>query len=156
VVGEGSSFEIRIFTLEGRVQRIIRCRLVPQSVTAAIVEEYKVTQLQGLVGSALTARRTVLDRLTFPQSLPSYGRVEIDGAHRIWVEEYQPPTSKDIERWWTVFAPDGRMLGSVRIPAGSGRKLVTIGVDRFVILRTDSDNLPHLEVYVFSGTPGRP
>jgi hypothetical protein len=62
-------------------------------------------------------RRSVeefLEGLGYPEQLPAFGAVLVDGEGNLWVEEYN--RDWDDRRRWTVFDSELRMLGTVDVP----------------------------------------
>ena len=63
------------------------------------------------------------EMLTVPQSqiaetFPAFAWVMADGSGYLWVREYQPPREVRPVPLWTVFNPEGRVLGFVETPVG--------------------------------------
>lgn len=53
-----------------------------------------------------------------PETMPAFGwQILVDRADNLWVIEYERPGELQRRRW-SVFDPDGRWLGLVRLPDG--------------------------------------
>jgi hypothetical protein len=114
--GNSLSWEIREFTISGRLARIIR--LDPDlKITPADIERYRERQLAPYEPAA---RRVIEQRMRpsdFPETFPAFERLLIDGAGRLWVEDLERTGFKDSGQWM-VFDREGRPLGRVALPAG--------------------------------------
>jgi hypothetical protein len=74
-----------------------------------------------------------------PEKRPAYADLLVDAHANLWVGEYPwlgpggvPPRTP---RFWTVFDPEGRMLGRVDVPEGV--RLLEVGGDYVLALRWD-------------------
>ena len=121
-VGDGRSPEVRVYALDGSLDRIIRWTggqlpLTEERYTelarATIPTNTPSDQVQRRMADALARPR--------PTNLPAYGRIDVDAADRIWVEDYAlnefPPV---FPMPWTVFDPSGQPLGRVVLPTIPG------------------------------------
>lgn len=61
-------------------------------------------------------RQQRLDELTYADRLPAYAGFIHDAAGNLWVENYRRAWEE--ESRWTVFTPEGVMLGSLELPRG--------------------------------------
>lgn len=131
--GTGRSYEVQVFTSAGTLARLIR-RLIPNpAVTDQDVEQFRKDWLEG----TNDWMHRVLPDLEIPETKPAYGTLKVDALGNLWVAEYSIGRERNTGLW-TVFDPDGRMLGEVRIPpAGS---VLDIGDDFLLgVWRTDLD-----------------
>ena len=67
-------------------------------------------------------------------TMPSFDRLLVDMEGRIWMRDYTPQRTVDLDRTWTVYQPDGHIRSRVAVPASitvmhAGRGYVT-GVAR--------------------------
>ena len=89
--------------------------------------------------------RRIVDDLEFPETMPAYGTVAVDALGNVWVAEYGGSGRVDRTGRWTVFNPDGRMLGVVEVPRGG--RLTDIGADYLMgVWLTDLD-VPQVRMY---------
>lgn len=109
--GSSNSYEIQVFTKEGKLERLIRRPIPNPPVTQQDRERFRDDWLEG--GSDWERRR--VNDLEFPDTKPAYGRVKVDALGNVWMEEYTWP-HEDKPEDWTVFDADGRMLGIVEVP----------------------------------------
>lgn len=78
---------------------------------------------------------------------PTHGRIHVDDQGRLWVNQYRKDTQ--VPDVWVAFAPDGRMIGKLVLPAG--RNEVIAFAKNGVLIRTaDSDGAAHLELHPIS------
>lgn len=143
IEGDGTSFEFRVWTREGRMRSIVRAARNPAPVSVKDIEAYKRTQLEGLQGTAAQARRAVLAAMSFPKWMPAYRRLEIDAAGRVWAEDFPRHDAKQAS--WAVFGPDGRLLGTVVFP--SNARVLTFGEREVIMRTTDIDGFNTVAVY---------
>ena len=84
-----------------------------------------------------------------PDHLPAYFRIQVDGAGRIWVEDY--PTESPFPRPWTVFDSTGPSLGRVlfpEIPGSEAGDIASIGDNEVLIAWRDEElGFAHLTVH---------
>lgn len=117
--GASDRYEIEIRTSDGRLERMIRRPIPNPPVTDEEVEAFDASQRERL--PRLSSRwRGLYETMSLPATKPAYGRLLVDAAGNLWVSEYverRSGLSPDASTW-TVFDPQGRMLGNVEIPAG--------------------------------------
>lgn len=143
IVGEGVTYEFRVLSADGRLQRIVRAAREPFPVTADDIKSFKSQQLDGLEGSARAVRAAALEGLSFPKRMPAYRRLEIDDQGRVWAEDFV--RSQDPDAVWTVFGQDGKLLGTVRLPKDA--RLLSVGRGHVVLRMADSDGFVKVSVW---------
>jgi hypothetical protein len=78
-----------------------------------------------------------------PSTMPSYEAVFLDDAGNLWVHDFQPtPPTPPL---WTVFDPEGRMLGSVALP--DRFRPTQIGSDFVLGVWSDDLDVQHVRMY---------
>jgi hypothetical protein len=123
---DDSSNEVRIHSMRGRLQRIVR-----------------------LPGPPLFGRPN-------PAPGPGNRGISlgflVDDAGQIWIEQFRLPT--DPQPTWLVLDSGGRSLGIGRTPPGLW--ILSIGGNHLLGLRRDSDGVESVESYDLThrGTPG--
>ena len=75
--------------------------------------------------------------LPVPEHFPAFGSVMSDRAGYLWVREYDFPLEERPAPLWTVFDPDGQVLGFVETPKG----LTIYEIDEDYILGKIRDDL---------------
>jgi hypothetical protein len=116
--GPGDRFEIREIAFDGTVRRLIRLDRPATPVTESDIAAFKesvVERVRGTRSEEITNRR--LAEAQFAAEFPAHYELMVDADNNLWVQDYQAFNTRN-PRTWTVFAPDGRFLGNVVIPAG--------------------------------------
>jgi hypothetical protein len=113
--GSGDRFEIDYYRSDGLLRRSLRRAQTNMKVTAADVEGYTRRQIENAQNER---QRQINERLLaddpFPETFPAYRDFVVDAEGNLWVAVYRRP-GDDLPRW-TVFDPDGQMLGEVSTP----------------------------------------
>lgn len=115
-VGIGARYEIRKWTLGGRLERIVRRDVEPLPVTSEDIARYKEERLAVADEAWRAFNERRLAGMPFPERMPAYADLKVDSGGNLWVEAYRRP-GEDPPRW-SVFDPDGRWLGVVETPPG--------------------------------------
>jgi hypothetical protein len=164
-VADNAKFEIRRISARGGISLIIRCAVVPESVTvsdaAAERERLRTARIgeratfyRGMPDSILrrivaTEEETFRD-IPFPPTYPAFGAVTADRDGFLWVERYARPGVPTADaKSYAVFAPDGRWLGDVRLPARFTLSSAT--VDHAIGVETDDLDVQYIRVYRIAG-----
>lgn len=133
VVSPSHAYEIRAHAVDGALRRIVRLDHAPVPATPA---------LRALaLGEDLPEH---LQAMPLPMSLPAFRAVMSDALDHLWVREYPVPGRETPGPLWTVFDPEGRVLGHIETPPGLviheisadyflGRTTGDLGVQRVVI-----------------------
>lgn len=126
-VGNGSLAEFRVYSLSGRLERVVRWQAPAVPATAA-------TDRRG----GMRSRPPPSPR----ETLPYYWSLRVDGIGRIWVEDYD-------REGWSVFDASGAFLGKLTIPAlSTGRtEVVWIGTHRVMLASRAADGSPLLTLH---------
>ena len=95
-------------------------------------------------------------RETTPATLPVLGprsseraiavlsAIRVDAVGNLWVQEYRVP-GDDVLPSWSVFDPEGVLLGQVALPSGFAP--LDIGPDYLLGLWRDADDVEHVRMY---------
>ena len=130
------SYEIRVYSQEGALERIIRRPIPNASVTGRDKELYLEQFVEGEGEFSAWTRRRVSE-LEFPATKPAYGTIKVDVLGNVWVAEYETPKEARTVKW-TVFDAEGKMLGFVEVPRRG--RISEIGDDYLIGLwRTELD-----------------
>jgi hypothetical protein len=156
--GRSDLSEIQAYSPEGSLVRIIRWPARPQPVTAALVAEYRAAVLEGHGGGVAAE----LDAQQYAEFLPVFSRFLVDALGYVWVEDYRPELA--LRSWpravvphraapirWTVFDPDGLLLGDVELPP---LEVHQIGADFVLGVATDELGVERVRVYELERTAG--
>lgn len=124
-IGVSDSYEVRVYTVDGTLARIVRRDGELGSPTWADVEALYTELYAGMpeeqVASALNDARD----LPLVESFPAFSEFLSDLSGNLWVQEYRMPGEAAIV--WTVFDPDGRIQGLIETP--SALEVFEIGED---------------------------
>jgi len=113
-VGDQEQFEVFRYSADGRLRQIVRIPDVDLSIARADVDHLTDRELARVPESRRPALRAHLESMDLPPTRPAYGRLLVDEKGFLWAAEptrYPHPAGS-----WTVFAPDGRLLGVVPMP----------------------------------------
>jgi len=142
--GASDTYEIACYDRDGSLQRLVRRAVSPRPVTSADFEAYKAKELSGIddEDQRRDAERR-FEEMPIPETQPAYATFTLDAVGDLWVREF---TAGEAATWtWTVFDPEGRMLGTVAMPADF--RVTQIG-DEFVLgLWKDDLEVEHVRLY---------
>ena len=153
IVTPSRRYEIRAFATDGTLARIVRVEHVPRAPTEADIEAYAEVdvrnQFPGFSGENVEEARAQARRdiMATPVSLyfPAFASVMSDRTGHLWVEEYEVVGEEVDGALWTVFDPDGHVLGFVETP--DGIEIFEIGEDYILGLSWDEMHVEHVEVW---------
>lgn len=116
VITTTSRYELRAFTMDGVLARIVRRGHEPRVPGEAEIEaEIETRPMITRPGSEPTRRPY---RASVAEHYPAFASVMSDAVDHMWVREYELPGEARPGSLWTVFDAEGRMLGFVEMPAG--------------------------------------
>lgn len=140
--GTGATYQIDSYDGTGRHVRSVRLDREPRPVTEAAVERVLDENSDGdAEARAELAER--YDMMTLPATMPTFRRMLVDRTDHLWVEDYRPVLS--MPQVWTVFDPDGRALGRIRIP--TDLTLLDVGPDWVLALMQDELALQYVVLH---------
>ncbi|MGH7582282.1 MAG: 6-bladed beta-propeller [Gemmatimonadales bacterium] len=141
---DGVSFELKKYSPNGKLLRIVRERRLPDKVTPAEeaayrkveIDEAKTLKLRDENGRAalVSANEAAMKWLPFPERKAAFDALQADPQGGTWAREFGDSTAT--ERW-DHFDPNGRLLGEVDFPAGLD--VFEIGND-YVLGRVKDEN----------------
>jgi hypothetical protein len=142
--GSSRAFEIRVFTLEGRLRRIVRLNVEPTPLTGEAVASFVAERLGGETDPDRQRRmRALYAQIPFPEILPAYGALEVDSEGNLWVGDYAPVGAVPFA--WTIFDSEGRMLGRISTPRDV--RIFEIGADYLLGVAQDTLGIERVELY---------
>lgn len=167
VVAPNRRYEIRAFGPDGTLQRIVRRQHAPVHTTPAYREAFfrEFLRERGFspeVASseeeALEQVRQTMGEIPLPETLPAFATVLTDAADHLWVQEFRildgefeiPGQETSAGPLWTVFAPDGHVLGFVETPPGL--HIYEIGTDYILGHATDEDGIEYVQLWPLDRT----
>jgi hypothetical protein len=142
--GDQAAPEIRVYGMDGALRRILRTGVATERVTESIREAKADRMTEGLQPEARAdARAGLLAATTSEGTVPPYGEMIVSRTGELWVADYDDgvrPRGR-----WTVYAPDGRALARVALPA----RFVPfdIGADWILGREPDELDIEHVRLY---------
>lgn len=109
VVSRNDRYELRAYAADGALRRIVRVDHTPVPVTESLIAVER--EKWGESGDRF-------DEMPHPESFPAFATVMSDALDHLWVREHDLPGEARAAPLWTVFDPEGRVLGYVETPAG--------------------------------------
>lgn len=115
-LGSGRDPEIRVWSSDGALRRVIRWAADRAPVDDALKAEYRAVRAARTSSGSLDALTELFLRETdYPEELPVADRMIVDTEGNIWLRTY---TFREEPRAWTVLDAAGTLLGSVDLPDG--------------------------------------
>ncbi len=136
VISANDRYEICAYRPDGSLARIVRREHGVRSPTRADLRDAVARQNPG--------RPEALDAVAdmpLVEAFPAFARVLVDRLGYVWVEEYRLPGER--HRLWTVFDPEGRVLGLVEMPGSFA--VTEIGEDYILGTREDELDIEYVE-----------
>ena len=122
VVAPNYGYEIRAFDTDGTLKRIVRREHEVITRTAAhvdaYIEERVMREPERLRADRRRAMRERYEGIPLPETHPAFVTAIADAVDHLWVQEYRLPGEGDAAPLWTIFDPQGSVLGFVETPAG--------------------------------------
>ena len=122
VVSPNNRYELKAFAADGTLVRIVRrehqSRAPNQADLEHLAEQLVSMFVEGLPPEILENMRAAALLRPLADNFPAFTRVMSDASGHLWVQEYDLPGEERPAPLWTVFAPDGRVLGFVETPSG--------------------------------------
>ena len=144
IIGSNDVYEIRAYTTDRALARIVRREHAVRSPTRA---EHDVHLAERYADRTQQERARVpaeLEDMPLLEAFPAFSRVMTDALGYLWVEDYRLPGEPAPA--WTVFDPEGRVQGLMEIPPDLS--VFEIGAD--YILGRVSDDLGIERVQLWS------
>ena len=150
-IGHTQRYEIKAFRADGSLERIVRRDLVRRVPTQADIEAdiEKRLPIYGLSEAEANAVRAEAmpryEGVPVADHLPAFGSIMIDEVSHLWIEEYESPTDDFPMRLWTVFDPEGRVLGFFETP--KDWRIHEIGEDYILVGVRDELDVEIIQVW---------
>lgn len=133
-LGSTDKYEIRQFGRDGTATRVVRREAAPQAFTDAHFRQ---------VADRLPQMASALADIPRPNQAPAFSSLVLDRENNLWVQDYPSPGTSSVA--WTVFNPQGAMLGQVGLPAAF--RPTDIGADYLLGVWTDGLGVERIRVY---------
>lgn len=125
-VGTGDAFEVAVFSLRGERTRTVRETIPRTSVTATHVAQFINEQVARRSSQdARRAAREFYAGLEYPATFPAFGRLMVDPAANLWIEQYTVPGEE--VTLWRVYSRGGAPISTLELPTGF--QLMEAGAD---------------------------
>ena len=141
--GSSDAYEIGRYDPAGRLLRLVRRAHQVRRVTPADVERYKEARRRDADASYRQAQERSFAAMPFPETMPAHGDIQADRAGNLWVSDFVVTT--DDPARWTVFDPEGRMLGAVAMPPRF--RVLEIGGDYVLGVWQDELDVEHVRLF---------
>ena len=143
-VGTADSFYVAEFSLRGERVNTLRERRATIPVTSEGVSAY----IKGHIASrgrrvSGTGYEEFLRELEWPKAYPAYGRLVVDGADNLWVQEFPIPGGEI--RSWTIYAKSGAKIAVISLP--KGLRLLEAGANYVLGVSQDEFDVDYVRVY---------
>ncbi|MYG80689.1 MAG: hypothetical protein F4187_02450 [Gemmatimonadetes bacterium] len=156
IVGSDDNYEFRVYATDGTLKRIVRREhdLIPT--TPAHLDALIERRVAGSPEPERAARRREeqerYEDVRLPETHPAFNRVRADALNHLWVQEYALPGEGGPNPVWTVFDPEGHVLGFMETPAGL--RIFQIGEDYILGYATDELGVEYVQVWSLSRSGG--
>ena len=144
-VADNEKYEIRVFSMTGRLIRIIRKETMPVPLEASRVQAYEDSVIATTEERARPQMRTVF--ATMPPPPPTYPAfapaIRVDADLNLWVKESEQPG--EVRCSWSVFSSSGEFLGLVEMPPAI--EVLEIGSDYVLGLHRDEFDIEYVQFF---------
>jgi len=149
VVAPNEHYEVRAHHPAGTLGLIVRREHSPVAPTSAHMEAYIERWVASRPPAEQAERRRELREdfaeVPMAETFPAFAQVAADALGHLWVREYDLPGEERANPLWTVFDPDGRVLGFVETP--NGLRVHEIGEDHILGRATDDFGVEYVQVW---------
>ena len=127
--GLSRRMEVGVMGLDGEMRAVIRQMNLDQTLTEEMARQAALASIARSMPDEDPVRvYESADIVPSGSILPPYSRMEVDDGGYLWVAEY---VDFDLDaRNWTVFSPDGVLMGSVEVPEGF--RILQVGDDEVI------------------------
>lgn len=143
LVGDPVRYELVERRPDGAVARLIRRAGDREPVTQEDRDTYLERRREGVTDDRFRALdEQLMKSLAFPEHKPFFTGLQMDPDGNAWV---QRGSSTDEETPWDVFDAEGRLLGTVTMPAGL--RVTQVGTDFVLGVWKDELDVEHVRMY---------
>lgn len=155
VISPTSRYEIRAFRADGSLARIVRREHAPrapdQTDLARYVELHMTSFEEALPAAMLPELRSSLESTRLAETFPAFGSITSDAVGHLWVREYDYPREERPAPLWSVYDPEGRILGFVETPGNL--TLYEIGEDYVLGSTRDDFDVEYVQLWPLDRSP---
>ena len=161
VASHTTRYEIRAFRRDGALARIVRREHVLRAPTQEDGEAYIEEQLARATSrvpagilemEAMEIWRKSLGSTPLAEAFPAFSTILSDAAGNLWVREYDFPREERPAPLWTVFDPEGWVLGFIETP--NGLRIGQIGEDYILGHYRDELDIEYVQVWPLGRSGG--
>ena len=120
-VGVSSRYEIRAYGADGSLARIVRREHSFRAPTPEDVEAYIESRILRYYAGATPGEQEHHRRnyrsAPVAEHFPVFTSIMVDALDHLWIREYDLPREERSAPLWTVFDPEGQVMGFVETPA---------------------------------------
>lgn len=147
IVSSNRRYELRAFARDGSLARIVRMDHALRVPTDAHVEAQIHERVSRIVETVdeRARRRKELRAMPVAEHLPAFAAVRDDRLDHLWVYEYEAPGEEMPGTIFTVFDPEGRVLGFFELPERMG--ILEIGEDYILARVRDELGVDYVQVW---------
>ena len=151
VASHTTRYEIRAFRDDGALVRIVRREHDLREPTEDDRQPYIDEQLAmyativDLPAAVVEQARKSFESTPLAETFPAFSRVLSDAAGNLWVREFDFPREERPAPLWTVFDPDGRVLGFIETP--EGLRIGQIGEDYILGHHRDELDVEYVQLW---------
>ena len=155
IISPSDQYEFKAYARDGTLARIVRREHARRAPTDADLDAYvegRVADMPSYMLEAVEERRRVFPASPVAAYFPAFESIMADRADYLWVEEYESPTDDRPARLWTVFDPEGRVLGHVETP--QELEIYEIGEDYILGHTRDELDVEYVQVWPLDRSGG--
>ena len=150
VASPNHRYEIRAFRADGTLARIVRREHVPRIPSDAdkqffVDREIALRDAPDIPDELLEEVRRVFGSVPAAETFPAFAAILADDAGHLWVREYEFPREERPAHLWTVFDPEGRVLGFFETP--KKLRILQIGADYTLAHSRDELGVEYVRVW---------
>ncbi len=152
ILSPAGRYEIKAFSRDGTLAKVVRrdheSRAPTQADVDAFIEE-QVYYPPGMVTPEIEeeqeAERRRYRAVPVAERIPGFNSIVVDRLDYLWVQDFEVPGERRPGVLWTVFDPEGRVLGYVETP--EGLEIHEIGEDYILGQTYDALNVEYVQVW---------
>ncbi len=156
-IGVTSRYEIRAFGADGSLTRIVRREQSLRVPTPEDVEAYIESRILRYYPDATPSEQEYHRRnyrsAPVAEHFPVFTSIVVDALDHLWIREYDLPREERSAPLWTVFDPEGHVLGFVETPAEL-RTVYEIGEDYILGHSMDELGVEMIQVWLLERSGG--
>lgn len=138
--GSSDGYTLQRRRSDGTLERIVRRNVAPVPVEGAYLDSLRSVSRRE---SGEAAGSSPVDRAPKPASLPAFNALLVDDGGNLWVERF--PWPGDPQPRWDVFDREGKLLGTVTLPARF--RPTHVGDDFVLGVWEDDLEVQHVRMY---------